>query len=532
MSDRRFGWAIFFAVFALYLLSSGREPPWGDARGMYDVGEHLLLDGRVDISFPWPEDIPRGRDNRYYGITPLMTALVHVPGLALKEAILAVAPASQRFVKPLTSHLAPAALGALTCALFFGLCRTLGARQRHASLATVILATATTTWVYADYAYSEVLQMAAFTGFFGQLMTTLRTPSKRAGVWLGVWAGIMVNSKYILALAVIGGGLLLILHLRHRRFELRQVLLAALVGGAPFLLLAAGYNYARWGTIAETGYGPYIGRFFGGSTFFGLWGTLLSPNKSAFLYSPPLLLAAAALPMAARRWPRYLVAASVTALPIVVSYASYQFWSGEYAWGPRFFVFAVPVLVAPMVLILERASAWRPVVRWSVITPIVAAGVAVQLLGTAFYWDHYIRIAKQAREQWLGQPDRSGAIIAERGRGHCDSCFEDMHGVMWLPPFNPIKGHWWLLKSTASGDNWKAAEAAAPWHRYTALPVDIHATYARVRLDWWGLLWLRDFRQYRAAGIVLLVLLLLVVATTAAVWIRLHRASEPSTPRL
>jgi hypothetical protein len=527
MRPRRVGYAIFFTVFFAYLLTSSREPPWGDARGMYDAGHNLVTKGSMAIGFPWPEDIPRGRGDQYYCISPIMTSLVHVPGVIIHQALTGLFPHAGPMIKPITSHLAPAALGALICVLLFFLCRELGARTRTASMVAAISAFATTIWVYARYPYSEILQAAAFTGFFLALLCAVREPSRRRAVMVGLWAGVLLNAKYVYALAIVGGALFIAFELRRDRRALLTTLAWAAAAGLPFAALAVFYNWLRWGAITETGYGPYLGAFFGGSLFDGAWGQLLSSNKSAFLFSPPLVLSMLGMGVALVRAPRYLRAVALTLVPVFLVYSTYRSWSGDYAWGPRFFVFAVPVLLAPLALYWEarlaRARRWLAV---SVLGTFVAAGVIVQLLGSGLYWDHFIRVSMEARSQWLGKPDRSGSYIDARGRGHCDSCFEDMHAVQWLPPFSQIKGHAWLLSSLARGHDWKAAEARAPWHRYTALKLNIRQSHDRARLDWWAMLWIRDFPRYRVAGVLLLVLFLAGTAGGAWWWIRGQRRAR------
>ena len=60
--NARFARAIFATTFAVYLLTSGREPPWGDANVQYMVAESLVRRGAIDIPKAWPDDLPRGRD--------------------------------------------------------------------------------------------------------------------------------------------------------------------------------------------------------------------------------------------------------------------------------------------------------------------------------------------------------------------------------------------------------------------------------------------------------------------------------------
>jgi hypothetical protein len=518
--DRRWTIAIFVAVLAFDLLSSSREPAWGDAHGMWEVADHLVSRQAIDISIRWPEDIPPGPSGKYYGIAPIGPSLVHVPGAALAGLGHAVAPSYDPLVRPLATHLAPSALGALACVMFFLLLRDLGIRARTASLATAILACATTTWVYARYPYSEILQLAGFVGLFRQVLRTAGEPSRRNALGLGAWAGVLLNAKYVFAAAIAGGAVVIVWTLRKRRPELVRVVAWAAVTGAPLVALALAYNWARWGGVTRTGYEPYLDAYFGGSLFDGAWGMLLSPNKSALLYSPPLVLAAVALPAAIRAAPRLGLALVAMVVPVFAIYCTYRSWSGDYAWGPRFFVWATPVVLVPIAWFLD-AAATR--LRKAIVIAVVALGISVQLLGNALYWDHFIRIAIDVKNQWLGQPDRSGSYIAARGRGHCDSCFEDTYELLWTPAFQPIRGHWWLIGSLARGASAEDAQRDAPWRTYTRLPVQLSANYARARIDWWGLIWLEDAPRTWPLGLAVLLGLAAAMAWAVRRWRRCWR---------
>lgn len=516
--------AIFVAVFAFYLATSSREPAWGDAHGMWEVAEQLATKGRIDIATHWPEDIPAGRNGLYYGIAPIGPSLAHVPGVLIAQLGHAISPRYDRLVRPLATHVGPAALGALAAMIFFGLLLDLGIRPKTASLSTAVLACATTTWVYARMPYSEILQLVCFLGWFREVLRIAATPTRRRALWLGGWAGLLFNAKYVFGAAILGGGLLIVWTLRKRRRELATVVGWAAVTGVPLLGLALFYNWARWGSVARTGYEPYLDAFFGGSLFDGMWGMLLSPNKSAFLYSPPLILALVGLPAAIRKGPRYGLGLVAMFVPVFVVYCTYRSWSGDYAWGPRFFVWATPVLLVPFAFFLDHvAAAWHRWVRRGVVGAILAGGIVVQLLGSALYWDHFIRVAIEVKNQWLGNPNRAGSYIPTRGRPHCDSCFEDTYEVLWTPAFHPIRGHWWLVKSLARDATPASAQADAPWRNYTHLEFNLQGTYPRARIDWWGLLWLVDDPATTVGGLIVAILLAGALAFGIWRWIRLHR---------
>jgi hypothetical protein len=201
---------------------------------------------------------------------------------------------------------------------------------------------------------------------------------------------------------------------------------------------------------------------------------------------------------------------------------------GGWNWGPRYLVFALPVLLFPLGVLVDRLRDGGR--RW-VAAAVVAAGLAVggfvQVVGNAFYWDHYIRIAEEARERWLGTPDRRGSIPPDQGGG-CHACFEDMYPVNWLPPFQPIEGHLWLLRHVPREHDWRLAEMDAPWHRYTRLNLNIAASYRRARLDFWGL----DYTAFRAARAKLLAGMLAIFTAGLGLWIFSPRRRQvaPAVP--
>jgi hypothetical protein len=513
--------AIFIAVTSWYLLTSSREIAWGDARPMWEVADRLVQHGAIDIKTKWPDDMPPGRNGKTYGIAPIGPSLAHVPGAALTAAAHAMAPRHEVLLRPIFTHLGPALLGALACVLFFGLLRDLGRSAKAASLCTAILALSTTTWVYARMPYSEILQLACFLGLVRQTLRVASDPSRRNALWLGVWAGLLLNSKYVFALAIAGSAAMIAWTYRKQRPVLVRVLAWTAATGVPFVVLALAYNYLRFSSITHTGYEPYLSWYFGGSMFDGAWGMLASPNKSALLYSPPLVLALFGWPRAVREQPRLGLVLAVMVLPTFLVYCTYRSWSGDYAWGPRFFVWTVPVLLVGIAWFVDSLTRVKKVA----LVLAVAGGIAVNVLGSALYWDHWIRIAIEVKNQWLGHPNRSGAYIPERGRGHCDSCFEDTYEILWTPAFHPIKGHLWLVESIARGDtDPMAAQVDAPWRRYTSLPMNLASTYPRARIDWWGLLWIVDATRTWLAGLVLLLLFSAGTAFGVWRWIVLHRS--------
>jgi hypothetical protein len=507
-SRRSLSFGIFFTLFFAYLLSSSRERPWADANPVWQVAESLVDHHGVDVTTRWPYNAPTGRKGKYYATNPLLNSLVHLPGAYLRYKALKKWPprlyprlAGQSL--PFAAHLAPAALAALACVLFFHLCREHGISQRAATLTTLGLGFASTAWVYARYPYSEALQMATFTGALLQAVRVVRQPSTRHALLLGLWAGLLVDTKTVFLVALPCTFIYIAWSLRDWRVVLRVVGWASATF-LPLFSLYFIYNWWRWGAVTRDGYGGGVP--IDGSALTGLWGLFFSPGKSVFLYSPLLVLALFGVRALLRRAPRTVVLLLASVTPVVLFHARFLFWHGDFAWGPRYLVFAVPALTLPAALVVDEVLQAGAPLRRALLALVclgcLAAGLVVQVAGNAFYWDHWIRLSAEARGRWLGAVNRGGSIPPDRN-GTCGPCFEDLHQLQWLPPFQPIAGHLWLLRHVLHEDGWNVAEADAPWHRYTRLPLDIASSYARARIDWWAADYDRNRRPAKIIGLYL-----------------------------
>jgi hypothetical protein len=519
---------LFLTIVGVCLLAGSRERPWGDAAVMYEVAEQLVSSGRFDVRTEWPPMSHRGPDGRMYSIYGLLPSLTHVPGVLLRNAIVSTSPDTRALATAVTSHLAAALLGGLTCLLFFGMCVRQGASARAGTLATLILAFATGLFVYARSPFSEIVQAACFTGFCAALLRIEDEPTPTRARALGAWAGLLLNSKLIFALSIAGGAVYLLYLLRGKRHTLLQVAFHASSTLAPLVVLALAYNWIRWGGPFVTGY-EVVYVSLRERVWTGLHGLLASPGKGLVLYSPPVIAAAFAIPAFVRERPRQALAILLCAAPPVLYYSRFLSWSGDYAWGPRYLTYLLPAAMLPLALALDRLLAgarrdWSARALLVGVLALGACGLAVQVLGSAFYWDHYIRISMQAKNAWLGNPNRQGAATPDVG-GHCDWCFEDMYAQAWLPPFSPIEGHLWLLRHVPAGHDATTAEADAPWRRYTTLRLDIADTYRRARVDWWGLVWIEDVPTTPVQGWALLVGFVGLTAAGVVLWLRGLRLS-------
>jgi hypothetical protein len=484
----RYAWLTFAFVLCAYVCCASREQPWGDGLVMYQVAESLARSGEISVPSEWPPMSHRGSDGKIYSQFAPLPSLVHVPGVWLLDAITGREDEEALSVWwPLTCHLGMSVCAAGASGVLVSSLLLLGFRPRVAVATAMVLAFATALAVYARQPYSEPLQALTAISLLRAAQSLLRNPSRRTYLCYGAVSGLMIASKLVFLPGVVLASVWLLFQIRTRARP-ADVVGWGLIGVAPVAALILSYNRARWGSPFLTGYEESFD-FARESVFVGLFGLLFSPGKSIFLFSPPLVLAVFGM----RRFVTRARAEAAFVLIVVVTttliYSRFLNWVGGWCWGPRHLVFALPMLMPSVAYCLAVSDGARLArLRSRVLcTAIIFVGLTVQVLGASFYWDHYIRIGKRVGFAWLGEPDRSGAAIPERGRGHCDACFEDMHGLVWLPPLQPILGHSWLFLAHASDASWAQAADNAPWARYTTLRPDVSKYYHRARFDWWVL---------------------------------------------
>ena len=163
------------------------------------------------------------------------------------------------------------------------------------------------------------------------------------------------------------------------RILLHAVLPACLAAASLMLV-----NYIKFGAWYYTGY--HIPGNGGASVSLGnipdALGFIFDPQYSVFLTFPVLLFSLPCFPSAwtRDRGPCALVLSITVAQAIIV--ASFGFWSGEWSEGPRYLLFALPVLSLPFVIFLDRLRFHLKEAKGTAI----ATAVAITLSCSGFCW--------------------------------------------------------------------------------------------------------------------------------------------------
>jgi hypothetical protein len=144
----------------------------------------------------------------------------------------------------------------------------------------------------------------------------------------------------------------------------------------------------------------------------GLWGTLLSPSRGLFVYSPVLLFAVGGLAWVGLRGPAVLTSLAVGMVAVVLVVAKWFLWWGGHSWGPRLLADITPILC----LFLSPVTRWldRHRLVKAVFVLLAAVSVAAHGLGAFFYdgrWEVVVDIAHSDAPLW-SWPDSPLAFYA------------------------------------------------------------------------------------------------------------------------
>lgn len=376
-ADRRLvGW-LFLTFACLYLLTSGGHFYASDDLQKLRLLDSLMHDGDLTIDGGWV----RGVNHARYSWFPLGASLVMLPGWAIGQLALHAFPMLPgdyvvRFFVSLENAVISAALVALT----FLYARFQGASARGSAVAALALGLGTMVWPYAKTAWSEpAVALLAVGGLFALQLGDRAGGCRRLAWWLG--AGLMLADAAFIrqetGLIAVGAWLWLACRRRTDWRTLNWGLATLAVPMGLVAVLALWYNMVRYGhplnfmnyRLPQQNLVMEEGRF--GWSLKNLYQYTLSPNQGLLWYSPAVALGLAGW----KRLPRetaWLFAAALAPLAIF-----YMFGWGlsSWAWGLRYTYVFVPFLVLP------AALWWDAAPRRAWLAPVLAFGVAVQLLG-------------------------------------------------------------------------------------------------------------------------------------------------------
>jgi 4-amino-4-deoxy-L-arabinose transferase-like glycosyltransferase len=285
---------------------------------------------------------------------------------------------------------------ALVVVLLFFVLRALGHSTRTAVLVALVCGAATMLWVLSKFAFEHAIVAAALLGALLALLRWRDGGRARHAALAGACLGfVLIVRASDFVIAAIPFALYFVFVSRPPAGDAPRPRMPRIATVAAFaapilagIVIALAYNYARFDDLFESGYDDIDFSF--ANLPNGLFGLLLSPGKSVFLWNLPLVAALLAL---RSHWARHRAEAA-----LVVSFASISIlfhgslssWHGDWCVGPRYIFPIVPLLLIAIADGLADEAARRRVLRALGIT--VPLAIVVQLVGVSIdYWPYFER---------------------------------------------------------------------------------------------------------------------------------------------
>ena len=352
--------------------------------------ESLLLHGTTAIPQAESSGIWFGKRDRN-GIPrsawPFGHGFLVLPWSALGHFVLAKLPGIPPMISDLAittaicwSNATFAALAAAACFLLFV---KMGLRVRDSLVCSLVLAFCTPLFVYSAWLFSEPVSTAIFAVAALLLFGWENCSSRRviaAALLLAFSIHVRPANGLIVAIFVAAA---IVQEPQERAdglpYRTTSILVVAVaISGLLYLLR----NYELFGnpldfgvpTTAENGkdldswHNPF---------WRGLFGFLFSPGKSAFLFSPPILLGMAGI---SRLWKQNRALGVVCVVAPISSLILYSFrtqWEGSYCYGPRYLLPGLTLLVLPMAAMFRDPPRWFRPAFWLT----AVAGLLIQAIG-------------------------------------------------------------------------------------------------------------------------------------------------------
>lgn len=438
--DRRIAWLVFAGILAVYLAVSRGEYYAYDAHSMAAVTRNLVDHGTLTTTGQFVDSFGYSTPYAPYGIAASILAIpAYLVSKALGHEQLLFAT-----VNPL--------LLAATCSVIYRIGHSLRWSRQFAILAAVVFGLFT-------------MALQASTEFFSEPGVTLCVTAMvlgllewRAGARRGMWIVGLSAAACIQfrqdSLATVWIGLAALpLFVPWRDLARAQVVRAVALPMSVSLLALVSYNQLRWGSLLSASYGT-IPQGFTTPLHLGLRGLLISPGKSLFIFNAPTALGVVGLWHLARRDRPLAVLFAVLVVPRILFFAKWASWDGGWAWGPRFLLPLIPILVISAVELLRSRAVGTMAARLmtgATVSLLVLAG-AVGYLSVRVPYEQWDSI--MATPQLRAQYESDGVRVPDAASGMVPY----MYAYAFDVRSGPINGNILLLRH---GD----AQMAPHWWR-------------------------------------------------------------------
>jgi len=412
-----------FLLFAMFYLSTAKGVlSYYDDVSMLQVTEAIVERATMAVP-PRTYGALLGIDGRHYSQYGVGQSLLAIPFYVVGRYLERFVPSlccvidDRGFVRGSVLVYIVSTLGifssAAAIAILFLSCRELGFSQPASIIAALSLGLGTFAWHYSRTFMSESTSMLAVAASFYGLLRFSRDRSLIGLVVSGVAASWAVLLRPANVIVIVPMGLWLAWELwRWGRRRPLEALRAAALWTAPIALgigAIAAYNVTRFGTILETGYGA-AAYALTTPVYVGLYGFILSPGKSVFIYAP-ILLAGVAGWWAVRRRSPIITTVVVGIIGIyLLFYAQFPWWYGGGVWGPRYLTVILPFFAMGLPGLIDRGLGR---VGWAALSALAALSLFIQGLSILVPYVPYVakmQASPELLERFLWHPGYSPVL--------------------------------------------------------------------------------------------------------------------------
>ena len=259
---RWLGLKLFVLFVCLYLLTSGGRIVSSDGNTMFLLTRSIVEEQTIAIPYGNGYE---GADGRLYPKAGIGQAILSVPFYIVGRAVYERSGFGETergyIMRFATSAIEPIA-AAIAVVLLLHICFCLGYGVKSSLALSLAFGFATPLWVYSKSFLTEPLTTALLLGAILGLLAFKRSGRRRHLFIAGLCAGVVVLTKYAMVLAVVPIIVFFLAScfpMKHRSSELSAFsgacrLLAFGIPLAACAAVALWYNYARFGSILESGY--------------------------------------------------------------------------------------------------------------------------------------------------------------------------------------------------------------------------------------------------------------------------------------
>jgi hypothetical protein len=430
---------LFLITLSIFLLTTYARGYSTDGSQYFYTAE-AFLEGRLSIKKENSLGARQSDDGNFYSKAGPFQSVIEMPVILVVRALGSVLPLDGATRNEMVRGWAPSVLSALTVSgivvLVCLIVLELGYGLASASLIGTLVALTTPHWIYARVDLTEPTHSFLLLAAFLTLLRARRAPpSVGPAILIGAMVGALILTKlsYLLVVPVFWLALLWLA----RPLTVGKFFKLSFACGIPIAIGGLTYlawNYARWGSILDFG---FQSEPFDTPLIVGLYGLLLSPGKSVFLYAPILMLAAVGLVPFARRHPFETIIIAALTIPGVIFYAKFWSWSGDWAWGPRYMVAFMALWALPIATLLATGR----ILHRAALTVLALGGLWVQICGVGINPGNYLSLHMYQ-------------VVPVVFPGMTPNFKTSRDMVHFNPFFSPIVAHWWLLKASVERIIW------------------------------------------------------------------------------